>query len=124
MPKAPPLLTLCTFPYECCTATLTDLFLSMHETLAESDGSKITKSIEAEPMGDFEAIVVDEEAEIERRRKKRQEVKARLGVQDAGLRIQAIEHAASSRQVTPSTEPVDAQDSASGMYPDATSKCT
>lgn len=74
------------------------------------------KSIEAEPVEDFEPIVVDEEAEIERRRKKRQEVRARLGVQDTDLRIQAIEHAASSRQVTPATEPAATQDSASGMY--------
>jgi len=94
----------------------------MHELPAESSGPKIAKSIEAEPMEDFEAIVVDEEAEIERRRKKRQEVKARLGVQDTDLRIQAIEHAASSRQVTPATELVATQDSASGMYTGVTSR--
>ena len=104
------------------SVTLTDLFLSMHETLPESSDPKLTKSIEAEPVEDFNVVVVDEEAEIERRRKKRQEVKARLGVQDADLRIQAIEHAASSRQVTPATEATATQDSSSGMYTGATSR--
>ena len=93
----------------------------MHEPPAKSGDPKVTKSIGAESVEDFEAIVVDEEAEIERRRKKRQEVKARLGVQDADLRIRAIEHAATSRQVTPAIEPTAAQDSASGMYTGTTS---
>jgi hypothetical protein len=92
----------------------------MHETPVESRSTKTAKSIEAEPVEDFTPVVVDEEAEIERRRKKRQEVKARLGMQDTDLRIQAIEHAASSRQVTPATEPVATQDSVSGMYTDTT----
>jgi hypothetical protein len=98
------------------------LFLSVHETVAGSDSLKVAESIGAEPAEDFIPIVVDEEAEIERRRKKRQEVKARFGVQEMDLRVQAIEHAASSRHVTPVTEPVASQDSASGMYNGALSQ--
>lgn len=107
---------------ECSTVISADLFLSVHEPVAESDGSKVAESIEAEPAEDLVPIVVDEEAEIERRRKKRQEVKARLGVQEMDLRVQALEHAASSRHVTPVTEPVAPRDSASGMYNGATSQ--